>query len=682
MSENNSEGQEVSNRNTPREDKLISWIMAHIHAWDQYKKEFVSTKWSEYWKLWKGEFDETLKSRQSERSKLISPALQQAVDSGVAELEEATFGKGDFFDLSDDFKDQEFKDIENLREQLKEDIENSDIPAQISEVILNAAIFGTGIGKISPESTKELRIEDEVGKGIQVNSKTHFQVKLYPVDPRSFVIDPSAKTIDEALGVGEILEVPKHTVLKKQQEGLYFNKVIGGRTFDSLGQEEDESAGIAINDVEDETTQIIEYHGLVPKSLLVSTNSNEDEFEDVLSDGSTLPDADNEEDELVEALITIANGNVLLKADENPLWKKDRAYIAFPYDVIPNSFWGRGVAEKAYNPQKALDAELRARTDAMAFAVHPMMGVDASALPRGFKFEVAPGKSILTQGNPGQALLPINFNRVDPTTFSQSGDLERMIQMATGSMDSAAPIAQNPRNQTASGMSMIQAGALKRTKRTLRNMERLFTGPLIHKIAWRYMQFDKDRYVPLDVKFQVHTSLGIMARELEQQQLSGLLNTVPPESPAYWMLIRSIYENSSISNKESMIPLIDQLLERTLNPPQPSPTIDEQLKAQEMQLKARDQQVSRQIEFIRANAELIRAELSAEKIASENAKNEADAILALSRAASEQTTSDIKQFQTEFDAILEAQRQNIEQAEPGVDENQPRPQEGVNRGTQ
>ena len=40
----------------------------------------------------------------SERSRIISPALQQAVESSVAEIEEATFGRGNFFDIRDDIQ--------------------------------------------------------------------------------------------------------------------------------------------------------------------------------------------------------------------------------------------------------------------------------------------------------------------------------------------------------------------------------------------------------------------------------------------------------------------------------------------------------------------------------------------------------------------------------------------------
>ncbi len=59
----------------------------------------------------------TLK-RASERSRIISPALQQAVESNVAELEEATFGRGQFFDIKDDVTDTQKQDISILKKNL------------------------------------------------------------------------------------------------------------------------------------------------------------------------------------------------------------------------------------------------------------------------------------------------------------------------------------------------------------------------------------------------------------------------------------------------------------------------------------------------------------------------------------------------------------------------------------
>jgi hypothetical protein len=57
--------------------------------------------------------------------------------------------------------------------------------------------------------------------------------------------------------------------------------------------------------------------------------------------------------------------------------------------------------------QKALDAELRARIDALALTTHPMMAVDATRIPRGHKLEVRPGRMLLTNGAPQESMMPL-----------------------------------------------------------------------------------------------------------------------------------------------------------------------------------------------------------------------------------------------------------------------------------
>jgi hypothetical protein len=314
----------------------------------------------------------------------------------------------------------------------------------------------------------------------------------------------------------------------------------------------------------------------------------------------------------------------------------DRAFVAFPYEKVPGQFWGRGIAEKAYNAQKALDAELRGRIDAMAYAIHPMAAMDASKLPPGFKFEVYPGKTLLTQGPPSQAIEMFNFKGPDPSSFSQSGDLERMVQMATGTPDSSASVSQNPKNNTLGGMSIIAAGVLKRTKRVLANIERQFMDPLVRKIAWRYMQFYPERYPQVEGKFRVFSTLGIMAREVETQQLVQLLNTTQPGTPIYFLLLKGIYENSSTVNKEEMLAILDKM---AVQAQQPNP--EQQLKLQEMQAEIRDKIVQRSLEARRVSVEELRALVEVHKTGSQIVLNQANAILSIAQAEAQKVSTNI-----------------------------------------
>ena len=223
-----------------------------------------------------------------------------------------------------------------------------------------------------------------------------------------------------------------------------------------------------------------------------------------------------------------------------------------------------------------------------------MMGVDATRLPRGVKFEVKAGKTVLTNGDPRSALFPLNFGNVANTTFTESAELERMVQMGTGAMDGANSNFANPRNSTASGMSMLQAASIKRQKRTIMNFQENFLIPLIHKSALRYIQFAPDRYPAGDYKFKAYSSMGIMAKELEMMQLIQLMSMTQPGTPPHAMLLMSIFDNSSVPNRDAMKQAIAQTM-------QPDPAA------------AQVQQIAQQLELMKLQMEIEEMKASAMK---------------------------------------------------------------------
>ena len=293
-------------------------------------------------------------------------------------------------------------------------------------------------------------------------------------------------------------------------------------------------------------------------------------------------DEDADSSYYVEAVVVIANGGTLLKATENPYMMQDRPVVAFPWDVVPSRFWGRGVCEKGYNSQKALDAELRARIDALALTIHPMMAMDASRMPRGAKPTIQPGKTILTNGNPSEILQPFNFGQVNQITFAQAQALQTMVQTATGAIDSAGIAGSINGQSTASGVSMSLGAIIKRHKRTLINFQEAFLIPFVTKAAWRYMQFEPEMYPVADYKFHTSSSLGIIAREYEVTQLVQLLQTMSPDTPMYPKLVMSIIDNMNLSNREELIQVLEQA--NTPNPEAEQAAQQAAQQAQEAQL--------------------------------------------------------------------------------------------------
>ena len=134
---------------------LASWLNYRLDGWRTHRDINYTQTWDEYYRLWRGIWSAEDKTRHSEKSRLIAPALQQAVESSVAELEESTFGRGKWFDIKDDMLDQDPSEAEYIRNLLAEDLEKTGCKDAICEIFLNGAIFGTGIGKLVVDQTIE-----------------------------------------------------------------------------------------------------------------------------------------------------------------------------------------------------------------------------------------------------------------------------------------------------------------------------------------------------------------------------------------------------------------------------------------------------------------------------------------------------------------------------------------------
>ena len=587
------------NENFATEQYLEDWVIDKCDDWRDHFEANYSEKFDEYYRLWRGQWSAQDRTRDTERSKIISPALQQAVESSVAELEEATFGRGKWFDIEDDVYDQDNRDIALLRNALEQDFKKNKVRKGVAECLINAAVFGTGIAEIVLEEEKEMKPATQPVMGgeltaVGVNIQDRTCVKLRPVMPQNFLIDPVATDIDSALGCAVDEFVSAHSVEQLQESGVYRNVDIQLASPD-FNIEPDQD----LTRFDEDKIRLTKYYGLVPRHLLDKAMEEKDSEEEVV----TFEDEDDSY--YVEAVVVIANGGVLLKASKNPYMMEDRPVVAFPLDVVPSRFWGRGVCEKGYNSQKALDAELRARIDALALTIHPMMAMDASRMPRGAKPSIQPGKTILTNGNPAEVLQPFNFGNVSQITFAQAQSLQTMVQTATGAIDSAGIAGSINGESTAAGVSMSLGAIIKRHKRTLINFQEAFLIPFVQKTAWRYMQFEPELYPVADYKFHTSSSLGIIAREYEVTQLVQLLQTMSPDTPMYPKLVMSIIDNMNLSNREELIATLEQA-----NQPNPE--------AQQAQQMAQQGQMAFQASQTAAlNGQAAESQARAQKIAIE-----------------------------------------------------------------
>ena len=554
MAENTYEFDEPSDS----DKELTAFVVNHCDRWRQYRDTNYLDEWKEYERIFNGEWAAEDKTRDSERSRIVTPATQQAVETRHAEIMEAIFGQGEFFDIQDDIRDVNNNplDVAAIKAQLMEDFKVDKIRKSIDQIELLAELYGTGIGEIVVKTEKVYvpstqPIPGQVGQAaIGVVEKDRIAVKIVPVNPRNFLFDPNGTSIDDCMGVAVEKYVSIHKIVKGQEDGIYRKVEVGTDSMDTDLEPTQE-----ITQFEDDKVKLLTYYGLVPREYLEQLEDEDGEVEDLFPEDSVQ----DEYADLVEAIVVIANDGVLLKAEKNPYMMKDRPILAYQDDTVPNRLLGRGTVEKAYNSQKAIDAQVRSHLDSLALTTSPMMAMDATRLPRGAKFEVRPGKSILTNGNPNEILFPFKFGNTDGSNLTTAKEFERMLLQATGTLDSQGMVSAVSRDAGQGGISMAVASIIKKYKRTLVNFQEDFMIPFITKAAYRYMQFDPERYPTVDMKFIPTAALGIIAREHEQQQFISLLQTLGPNTPVLPIILKGIMANSSLSNRYELIQMLDKM---------------------------------------------------------------------------------------------------------------------------
>jgi len=598
---------EDEKRPAPRSE-LVSWVMGYVQSWRTDIDSNFKPLWDEWYDIWRGKWTPDKKSRRKERSKLISPASQIAVDLMVAEMVEAVFSREYFFDLPEDVKEQvesakasgdpeqlaqaqaQEKDAQIIRRQLAEDLYKDGIIRTIIEIIVNGALYGQFIAKIVVDTEEKpvpfIKQNEDGTTEFSRRLEEKVTIKPIPVEPGQLVVDTSAKSVDQMLGVAHQYVEPMHRIAKKMADGTYYNvpTMLGPSALPEEGtseRTEEPTRPSSYNGV-----NVTEWHGLVPKKLLAKARARQ-------NDDLAQAQADSIDNfDMVEAIVTIADGSTLLRAIPNPAVMDDRAIVAEQFDTVPNRFWGRGLMEKGQHPQKAMDAEMRSRIDSLAWVGNPMLAGDLTKLPPKMDLNVWPGKFWGTRGNPAEALQEFRFGDINASTFQQTAELQAMHQQAVGAFDPST-IRSNIRDESAAGAGIAVSGMSKRSRRTMLHLESFMT-TLIRRVLWRKLQFEPERYGS-DYEFQVKGTLGIMAREVEQQFMVNLLQFADKDTPAYLVILKAIFETSTSPAKNEAIRAIEAMMQ--------PPSQEEQQKQQALE-QAQMQSVIEEVRNRRADTAL------------------------------------------------------------------------------
>lgn len=547
--------------------ELIAWVNGHVDAWEEARDKKMSRAWDRIER--KFNCDDEIRQTATKgfkRSRLVSPALQQAVEDGAADCEEVVFGKEGWFDVTDNI-DGDPTDFQAARLMLLDDMDEANVNSALLECFFFGSLYGTMIGKVHIEEQTDFQLSRDVEGRAQAEDEQFLQLSLEPINPRNFIIDtavnrPGKAGIQMAMGMAHRLEQPKHKILALQNNEVKdeaTGKVLVDATYwDTPLEQSTDTTTSAHCDTNDdlakETVMFTEYHGLVPRKLLDAAIADSDVRIDEIDTA-----------DMVEAVVTYVNEEFALGARPNRNLKGMRAIVAGPWDVVPGQFWGRGIGEKALPAQITLDIFLRGQVDAMRYHVYPIMAVNGLRISPRTQIVWGPGNEIRTNGDPSDSFFPIQMPAAGAGTFALTGQLAQHIAQATGVTPDAGR-----GEQTLGGTSAIRGAFIKRMNRTIRLMSANFLSPFVEIYYLEQMRVNPEQYPATDITFDVRTAAGLLAREQEIRSIVEMLQFIPPDSPPFWLLVDQAAENMASKDKAKFKQAIQFMLERTQQPPQKS----------------------------------------------------------------------------------------------------------------
>ena len=256
------DGEVQQNAVTPSDQALVSYVVEKVRRARDIRDVMYEERWREYTRLWRGFWLEKDKNTDSERSRIVAPALQQAVEMTVAEIEETVFGNHAWFDVDDDLQDPQKEDALQYRDQLLEDFEIAEVPSAVSQCALLGAIYGTGLGKINVTVKDIPETNPESGETVM---RQRVLVTLDPMRPDETVVDPAARNVDEAEFIAHEPLRPRHIIRAKQASGIYKKGMIG--SWNREQRADTTGTNFTLTDQTRDGVLVTEYFGKVPAGV-------------------------------------------------------------------------------------------------------------------------------------------------------------------------------------------------------------------------------------------------------------------------------------------------------------------------------------------------------------------------------------------------------------------------------
>ena len=183
---------------------------------------------------------------------------------------------------------------------------------------------------------------------------------LEVIDVFNFFPDPAVLDATSSWVITRKRDVFASTLRRLEQDGIYHSVSDLKDTTQPASEDDREPTGSR----RDNLVELLEYHGEVPKDLL----------EGKITDESTVSPY---EDEYTWAIVTVANQEVVIRADEYP-YKAGNIFVDAAKDRMPNEKFGVGTAEDIQAMAEELTNAHNKLTDCVNIITNPQMALNPS----------------------------------------------------------------------------------------------------------------------------------------------------------------------------------------------------------------------------------------------------------------------------------------------------------------
>lgn len=167
-------------------------------------------------------------------------------------------------------------------------------------------------------------------------------------------------------------------------------------------------------------------------------------------------------------VLTILNRQLLVQEGENPNWHGELPFQVFRPTPVEGQMAGIGEIEPIEDLQLEINTLRSQRRDNATLVLQKAFFYTNGLVDTG-QFKVGPGLGIPVDGDPREAIMPLEWGEIPNSSYQEERQLQADIERTSGIDDSLSG-AGSPQ-QTATGIQLVQAAANLRIQQKTRNCE-------------------------------------------------------------------------------------------------------------------------------------------------------------------------------------------------------------------